>query len=130
MIRMSVLLGCAALLATPSLAKRQDPDFELAKLLAGRSPGKPVDCLPLSRYSDTRTIGSTVAYRVASTWYVNRFSGGCPSLRPGNALVSRHNSSRICRGDIAQVVIPSAGVPLGSCVFDSFTPYTSPRKDK
>jgi hypothetical protein len=118
----------AALLASPAIAAKPDDEARLAKLLAGRTAGKPVTCLPLSRYSETRTIGSTVSYRVGGTWYVNRFKGGCPSLRANRILVSNHPIGQICSGDIANVVQQGApDIFLGTCSLGEFTPYSKPR---
>ncbi len=115
------------LLASQAPAAKPTEQERLDKLLAGRTAGKPVSCLPLSRYSESRQIGSTVAYRVGGAWYVNRFLGGCPQLKDDRALVSRH-VSRICRGDIADVVMPAPpSIPFGACTFGDFTPYTKAR---
>jgi hypothetical protein len=121
------LLIAAMLISVPATAARRSDEARLAKLLQGRVARKPVTCLPLSRYQDTRTFGSAVAYQVGGTWYVNRFSGRCPQLKDGRALISRHQS-QICRGDIGEVVLPqAAGMSYGSCVFGDFTPYARPR---
>jgi hypothetical protein len=42
----------------------------------------------------------------------------------GNALVTRTTETRLCRGDIAQVVDVASRTTLGSCSFGDFTPYT------
>jgi hypothetical protein len=103
---------------------------ELAQLTAGKVAGAPISCLPHYDAKDMITINDrTVAFRVnRSKVYLNGMQGGCPSLRPPYALVTRQfGSPNLCRGDIAQVVDTSTGMAFGSCVFGDFIPYTRPR---
>jgi hypothetical protein len=130
MMRTLALILSAGLLATAASAVRPaDDPARLDKLLAGRTAGKPVDCLPPGGSSDSQTIGSTIVYRMGGTYYVNRFLDGCPSLRNDRVLISTHPTGRICRGDIAQVALQQPpGMTVGSCAFGDFTPYRRPDK--
>jgi hypothetical protein len=124
-----VCLAACALTAGAAAAAKPDDAARLAKLLAGRTPGKPVSCLPNTRATDSTTIGSTIVYRFGSTLYVNRFINGCPMLRSDRVLVSNHPTGRACRGDLAQVYLQQpAGISLGGCAFDDFTPYPKPAR--
>jgi hypothetical protein len=123
-----IILSVAALAAFSAGAARPSDAERLDRLLAGRVAGEPVSCLPSARYQDTRTYDGVVAYKVASTWYVNRFAAGCPQLRDGRATISRH-VNRVCRGDIAEVVLPQLpSVSYGACSFADFTPYRKPKR--
>jgi hypothetical protein len=70
---------------------------------------------------------NTIAFRQGSRVYVNHPSGGCSRLNDGFALVTRTPSTRLCRGDIAQVVDMHNGFTVGSCTLGDFVPYASPR---
>ena len=121
-------LLAASLIAAPAVAARQTPEEQLAKLLEGRTAGKPVSCINLGMArsgGDSQKIpGLAMAYRQGSAWYVNRFRGDCPALREDAILVTRTYSSQLCRGDTADLVSASSHISLGSCIFDDFTPYT------
>jgi hypothetical protein len=121
-------LLAASLIAAPALAVRKTPEEQLAKLLEGRTAGKPVSCINLgmsSSSSDSMKIpGLAMAYRQGSTWYVNRFQGDCKSLSDDTIVVTRTPSSQLCRGDIADLVSAAARMPVGACIFDDFVPYT------
>jgi hypothetical protein len=133
MKRTLLLLSAALLMTGTAHAARPSVDAKnqarLDKLLKGRTPGQPVSCLPVTRTSDSETIGSTIVYRVGGTYYVNRFLDGCPALRPNTTIVSNHPTGRVCRGDIAQVFMqpPTVGISTGACAFGDFTPYPKPR---
>ena len=112
-----------ALIAAPAAA-RIDPQAKLDRLLAGRTAGKPVDCIQLFPSNRSMTIAhQTVVYEVSGTRYVARFDQGCPELREDRVIVTRTPSTQLCRGDIAQIVDTGPGIPFGSCVFDGFVPY-------
>lgn len=113
------------LIAAPVAAARQTPQQRLDKLIAGRTAGKPVDCIQLNRSSnDSEKIpGLAMAYRQGTTWYVNRFQGGCPQLDENTILVTKTWSGQLCRGDIADLRDNGTRMTVGSCIFDSFIPY-------
>lgn len=118
----------ATLLAGPLQARKaEDPEAKLAKALAGRTPGKPVDCISLfpGTSDHSQTIpGAGILYGQGSTLYLNRFDRGCSALSWDSFIVTRTPSNRLCRGDIAEVRQRSMpGIPIGSCAFGSFTPY-------
>lgn len=107
----------------------QKSEEALAKLTAGRVAGKPVDCINLivTGTDDSWKIpGLAMAYRRGTTWYVNRFESGCDQLRDDTIVVTKLHSSRLCRGDIADLRVAGANIPIGSCIFGTFTPYTKP----
>jgi hypothetical protein len=114
----------------PAEAKLESGEAKLARLTAGRTPGKTVDCINigLTGMNDSEKLpGIGMAYRQGTTWYVSHFDSGCPELRDDTILITRLHASRLCRGDIADLRMSGANIPVGSCIFGDFTPYTRPK---
>lgn len=133
-LRLSILAaaGGAALLATSSIAPAQKDAYsaksaeKLGKALAGRSPGNPVSCIGNMRGSDMQIVDDqTILFREGGTVYVQKPPGGCYGLGNGNyTLVTRINgTSRLCSGQIGELVDRVTGYSYGSCVFGDFVPY-------
>ncbi|HVM21824.1 MAG TPA: hypothetical protein VM308_00790 [Sphingomicrobium sp.] len=125
----SVAASCSYTGAPPPMAERTPQQAsKLAALTAGRVAGPPLSCLPSFRSGDMRVIDeSTVAFRDGARVYVNHMQGGCANLNGSTTLVTRSGGTGLCRGDIAQVVDPLSSIPVGSCAFGDFIPYTRPR---
>ena len=120
-------IGVAAVGAAPATAKRDTPAVAYQKLLAGKVPGEPVDCIE-TRFSQPSlsAYGTKLIYRVSRDLvYVSETGGGCSGVARGDALVSQRFQTRQCRGDIATTVDTVARFPTGSCSFGAFTPYRS-----
>lgn len=123
--------GLAACSTAPDPVTRSaQKQAEYNRLIEGKVAGAPVDCLSPFDSKDMRVIDDQTAvfHAPGSKVYVTRFNGSCTNLgNVGYALVTRqHGTSRLCRGDIAQVVQTSTGVATGGCVFGDFVPYTTP----
>ena len=119
------VLLAAALAAPPLLARDKDPEAELAKMLAGRTPDKPTDCIPLYRTMSSTTIDRTaLVYEQGRTLYVNRFEGQCTLLDWTHIPVTKTPTGQLCRGDIVRMVDRTSGFMTGSCAFGPFQPYT------
>ena len=121
----TLLIG-AAVIAAPAMAARRDsPDVQLQKLLAGRTAGKPVSCISLnwSRSSDV-IPGRAIVYRVGGKLYVNTPRSGAESLDDDSILVTRTVGSQLCRGEAVQLVDRTARFPRGFVLLDEFVPYT------
>ncbi|MGK6324975.1 hypothetical protein ACMGDM_18075 [Sphingomonas sp. DT-51] len=118
----TAMLSAGAIVAAP---RDRASDAAYQKLIAGKTPGKPVSCI------DTRltqpqlsAAGTKLIYRVSNKLvYVNETGGGCENVRRGDALVTRQFQTRLCRGDIAQTVDLPARIPTGSCALGAFVPY-------
>ena len=123
----SALAGCATAPQAP-MARSAEAEADLQRLLAGKSAGAPVNCLPAWRRNDMVVIDdNTVVFRdSASRSYRNDFrGGGCSQLGGGwYTLVTKTTGSSLCSGDIAQVVDIKSGMTVGSCVLGDFVPYT------
>lgn len=102
---------------------------ELAEALAGRVPGKPVNCLPSFHANNMQIIDDwTILFKDGRTVYVQNPRGGCNGIGSHrNVLVTRlFGTNQLCSGDISRLVDPSTGIGGGSCVFSEFVPYTRP----
>ena len=124
--------GVLASCATTGQPQQRSPKAlaELASYLDGRTPGKPVSCLPTYRRNDMVVIDeNTILFREgANRVWRNDVSGPCNGLgSPGRALLTKQfSSSSLCRGEIAQVVDTSQGFTVGSCSLGEFVPYSTP----
>lgn len=131
---MAGLTGAALLAScsTPAGQQSRSPEAqqELSKALAGRTAGKPVNCIGNFRTSNMQIIDDwTILFREGRTVYVQNPPGGCPGIaNGGNTLVSRlYGTNQLCSGDINHIVDLHTGIGGGSCVFTAFVPYTKPR---
>jgi len=121
-------LALASLIAAPALARRDTPDVQLQKLLAGRVAGKPVSCLPFSRASDSQIInGKAIVYKFGGTLYVNQPQSGADGLDDDNILVTRQFGSQLCDVDSVRLIDRSTGFPRGFLILGKFVPWTKPK---
>ena len=120
--------SCTMTPPAPSPAQVAQSQAKFAQLTGGKVAGAPMSCLPSYRSNDMVVIDdNTIAFRQGpGRVYINHMQGGgCLNIEGGrNALVTRTPGPNLCRGDIAQVVDFGAGIPVGSCVFGDFVPYT------
>jgi hypothetical protein len=122
----SVILFALALAAPAIAAGDADGEAKLAGLLRGRTAGEPRSCIPLQRDAESHTIERIgVVYDVGTTRYVSHFQGGCAGLTAFTRLTTRTPTTQLCEGDIAQLETQTQPiVPVGSCTYGKFTPYT------
>jgi hypothetical protein len=124
-------MGLSAGLVDASAAHAQRRDrgeAELAKLLAGRVPGKPVDCIDLRSSNSSRIIDRTaIVYGSGGTLYVNRPRSGASSLDSDDILVTRTVGSQLCRLDTVRLVDRGSRISTGFVALDKFVPYARPR---
>jgi len=125
------LLSVLALLgATPLLAYSDAPAPLSAKAqqqLAGRTAGKPVNCVQLSRIGATTIVDETaVIYKQSSRlWYVNQLDDGhCALLRPRRTLITSTSSGNLCGNDLVTIADPASPITYGACGLGKFVPYT------
>jgi len=121
-----IALGAAALLASGSTAQQgRSPEAEqkLTNALAGRSAGPPVDCI--NERSRMQIIDdTTILFRDRGVVYVQQPRGGCHGLSNSMSLIrDSFGTTRICRGDINQIVDVRTGFGTGACTYDNFVPY-------
>lgn len=131
-LRMSSALAAisAALLvssnAPASSDNAQGSADRVARALAGRTAGAPVSCI-----SDRAVMNVvddwTILYRDRGVIYVQKPDGGCHGLSNNMSLIrNQFVTTRICRGDINQIVDVRTGFGTGACVFTKFVPYRKP----
>ena len=123
----SALAACTTAPPEPAL-RSADAEAHLQKLLAGKTAGAPVSCLPSWKADDMIVVDdNTVVFRDSSNRvYVNNFrGGGCSNLGSGwYTLLTRRTGGSLCSGEIAQVIDVNTGMTVGSCSFGEFVPYT------
>jgi hypothetical protein len=128
----SLLLGAALIgFAGPAVAAQPDNakgEAKLAKALAGRVAGKPVNCIAQYSITSSETIdGVAILYRVGSTIYVNRPRIGADALDSDDILVSKTQGSQLCSLDTINLVDRSSRIQRSFITLDDFVPYTKPR---
>jgi len=124
-------IALASVLAAPALARRDTPDVQLQKLLAGRVAGQPVSCLPFSQSADSQIItGKAIVYKIGGTIYVNRPRSGARDLDDDNILVTRQFGSQLCDSDSVHLIDRSTRIPRGFVILDKFVPYAKPKGAK
>ena len=128
LLHAALIAGLVTAPIVPAAAKIETGEAKLARLTAGRTPGKMVDCINVGIVNNEseKLPGVGMAYRQGTTWYVSRFDD-CPTLRDDTIVITKLHSSQLCRGDIADLRMSGANIPVGSCIFGAFTPYTKPR---
>lgn len=126
MRKILLALAAAATLAAPAAAApRLHGEAELAKLTEGRAPGKPVDCIDLSRVHSSRIVdGTAIVYDMGATLYVNRPRGGAESLDNWATMVLKPLGSELCRVDVVQLIDSGSHFYKGSVFLGDFVPYT------
>jgi hypothetical protein len=119
-----LLAGSLALLAGSAQAKPADPEAELARTLAGRVAGTPVDCIDLNRIRGSHIIpGTAIVYDAGGTIYVNRPRGGAESMDQWDIMVNRLYSSQLCSIDTVQLLDSGSRMYSGTVFLGEFVPY-------
>lgn len=107
-------------------------EAKLAKLLAGRTPGKPVDCLSLRTLGSSEIVEDTaIVYGSGRTIYVNRLGEGTSwSIDDDDILVTDTRGSQLCSIDTVRLVDRTSQRPSGFVSLGKFVPYTrAPKTD-
>jgi hypothetical protein len=122
---------CAAMLATaPADAQRRSDNGEqaLARAVAGRVAGRPVNCINFRSIRSSRIIdGTAIVYDAGRTLYVNRPRSGARTLRRDDVLVTRTTGSQLCTIDSVRLVDSTSRFPRGFVTLGQFVPYARPR---
>jgi hypothetical protein len=125
------LAGCASYAGQPYQRTARN-EADLRHELAGKVPGRPVDCLQTPHSNNMQVIDDrTILFHDGSTVYVQSPAGGCSPLgSSGYTLVTQsYGGMGLCRGDIARVVdLTGGGFTVGSCSLGEFVPYEKPRR--
>lgn len=117
----AVVAGAATVVAqqSPNPAATQ----KLAHALAGRTAGQPVNCI--NERSKMQVVDDgTILFRDRGIVYVQQPYGGCHGLSNGMSLVrAAFGTTRICSGDINNIVDVRTGFGTGACTYSEFIPY-------
>lgn len=126
-MRSSLFLVFAAAmlpLSASHAAPRLTPEAQLARVLKGRTPGAPVDCISLRRVRSSRIIDDTaIVYDAGSTIYVNRPRAGAESLDRWDTLVTKLHSDRLCSIDTVRLYDSTSRMETGFVFLSEFVPY-------
>jgi hypothetical protein len=134
MTRISISLLGATLLAALAMpvaaAQREDGETELAKAIAGRTAGTPVDCITLRNIRSSRIIDKTaIVYEMNNgVIYVNRPKSGASSLDWTDVMVTDTHSPQLCSIDTVKLFDTGVRMSTGWVGLGDFVPY--PRAPK
>ncbi len=125
----TAMFGAAAHASPASDAASVKAEAEITRILAGRVPGKPVSCIPLTNLGPSQTVDRTaIIYGQGRTLYLNRLPNGCPGLTHFTYPVVKTSLSELCSADILTIVDQGSHMTMGSCGLGEFVPYTKPAK--
>ncbi len=115
----ALIAGPAAQAARPKLTGEE----QLAKAIAGRVAGQPVDCISLNDSRNQQVINKTaIVYGNGSTIYVNRPSNA-NDLNRDDIMVSDIRGSQYCRLDIIRTQDRMGHFFNGFVSLQQFVPY-------
>ena len=115
--------------AAGAMAADSDKDaHDLAKALAGRTPGKPFACVDPTWAGSPQIIGNrTLIYRGAGPMLRNDLPDACPGLDDDSIIVSEIHGSQLCSGDLFYTLQRGSRIPGPHCRLGKFTPYVKPK---
>jgi len=118
----------AALAMPASAAAQKDGEAELAKAVAGRTAGKPVDCINLRDIRSSKIIdGTAIVYEMNNgVKYVNRPRTGAETLDWTDVLVTETTLSQLCRIDTVRLYDNGLRMVTGWVGLGDFVPYPRP----
>jgi hypothetical protein len=118
------LLAASMLIGGPALAKPVDHEAELARRLAGRVAGDPVQCIDLHRVRSSQVINDTaIVWDAGGVVYVSRPVNGADSLDENDTMVLRLPTTQLCNVDTVTMVDRVSGMLTGIVFLGDFIPY-------
>ena len=123
------LAAAAALAALVSFAApaaaRPTPQEQLQRLLAGKTAGTPVDCLPLTSISSSRIIDRTAIVFETSPgkFFLNTPPRGAEALASNDTMVVETRTPELCSVDTVGLRNMTTGSPSGFIGLGRFVPY-------
>jgi hypothetical protein len=131
MRNLTLCLAALLMAAAPAAARQsmqERGEAELASQLKGLVPGKPQDCVSMSRIDGSTIIdGTAIVYRSLGVTYVNRPSGA-EMLREDDIPVQYVWGSQLCRLDRLKLLDRSTRMERGFASLGEFVPYTKPKR--
>ncbi len=125
LIPAALAVGALAAAVPAAAAKDRSTQGEakLAKILDGRTAGKPVQCLDPMQRREMQVIDRTaLVFKDGDTLYVNR-PAGVNFLTWSDVPVFKLWSSELCSKDMAQLRDRSTGMLGATMVMGEFVPY-------
>jgi hypothetical protein len=126
-VKLGGALAAAALFAgagTLHAAPRESGEQRLAKLLEGRVPGAPVNCLSPAQRDNVQIVDKTaLVYGSGRTVYVNR-PRHPSSLDSDAILVTRLHGSQLCKLDLVRLRDRTSNTSYGFVTLEEFVPYS------
>jgi hypothetical protein len=129
----SLALGAAAQAQGPGDGPRRGDgpnrgEAQLARMLEGRTAGRPVACIPAQVSERLKIIDRTaVVYDGGRTIYVAK-PRDPRTLDTNDILVINRFGSQLCKTDVVRTVDRSSGFMTGVVFLGDFVPYTSKRR--
>jgi len=121
------LIAASMLIGGAAQAKPVDHEAELARRLAGRVAGDPVQCIDLHRVRSSQIINDTaIVWDAGGVLYVNRPDNGADSLNRNDTMVLRLPTNQLCNVDTIQMVDRVSGTLTGIVFLGDFVPYRRP----
>jgi hypothetical protein len=127
-------LVVGALLAASSAAFASPPgsargEAELAKMLAGRVAGQPVDCIQQHAIDSAEVLdGTAIVYHEGNRLYVNRPASGAESLDSDDILVTDTHTPELCSIDVVHLIDRTSRFERGFVGLGKFVPYVKPSR--
>jgi hypothetical protein len=118
------LLAASMLIGGAAQAKPVDHEAELARRLAGRVAGDPVQCIDLHRVRSSQVINDTaIVWDAGGVVYVSRPVNGADSLDENDTMVLRLPTTQLCNVDTVTMVDRVSGMMTGIVFLGDFIPY-------
>ncbi len=124
-VLLAAATGIILIAATPALARdKLTGEQQLAKLLEGRVPEKPISCISLFTGNDSTTVidKTAIVYGSGSVIYVNRPTNA-DMLNSNDILISHPTTDQNCNLDTIQLRDRSTHSYDGFVGLQQFIPY-------
>jgi len=123
----SLLAAAAPSLAADRTAQRGEQ--QLAKIVADRIAGKPVNCIRLHDVRSSQVLdGTAIVYEgLGGRLYVNRPDIGAESLRRDDILLTKTWGDELCHIDTVRLLDRGSRFEHGFVGLGEFVPYDRPK---
>jgi len=120
----TALAATLAMAAGPAVAREHlTGQQQLAKLLAGRVAGQPVDCISLRNAGSSQIIdGTAIVFDSGAVLYVNQ-PAYPEALDSDQILITKTWGDQLCRLDIVRLRDRGTHMDAGFVGLESFVPY-------
>ena len=121
----ALALTATAAVASGSGAPNPKGEAHLARMLEGRTPGRPISCINTMRSTDMQVIdGVAVVYDAGKTIYVARPTDPRMLGRNDALVMDRFSPSRLCVQEAMKTIDRYDHHTTGVVFLKDFVPYT------